>query len=111
MLFYCKYLSQKEEGEQIFDVLDEGDLFAHCHMFNLDVVEYHQISFTEDNSDLYQHEKGGVYSIIGKAVPAGDEAREFGLIIVYQDIVSKRLYYRHWKDFVNKLPVYEEDNE
>lgn len=111
MLFYCKYISQGEAGEQIFDVLDESDLFTHCLMFHLDVVEYRQISFTEDNSDLYKHENGGVYSLIGKAVPAGDEARVFGLILVYQDIISKRLYYRHWRDFVNKLSVYKEKDE
>ena len=111
MLFYCKYISHGFAGEQIFDVLDESDLFAHCSMFHLDVVGWRQISFTEDNSDLYKHKNGGVYSLVGKATPAGDEAREFGLIIVYQDILSKRLYYRHWKDFVTKLSVYKEDNE
>ena len=109
MLFHCKYKAHGETGEQIFDVLDQGDLYSHCYMFGLEVLEYTQITFTEDNSDKFVHEKGGVYVIVDKAVPAGDEAREFGLIIVYQDVVSGRLYYRHWKDFVAKLsPIKEE---
>lgn len=108
MLFHCKYLSHGETGEQIFDVLDEGDLYSHCHMFQLTILEHTQITFTEDNSDKFVHEKGGVYRVVGKAVPAGDSAREFGLVIVYEDVVSGRYYYRHWKEFTEKFTLLEE---
>ena len=99
MLFYCEYEANGEKGCRIFDVLNLDDLHLHCYQYKLEITLSSQITYTEDNSDLFQHKKGGIYTIAGYPTPAGDEARDVGCIIVYKDIVSGSHYYRPWRNF------------